>query len=307
MAKKMTTADSHSCSCSHAHTETKHTCSHSHVEVDHACSHAHAERTHTCSHTHAHDEAACSCSAVHMETSDSLLYNVLRLGGSALAFLLAYLLPLPRNVQIMLYLLSYAAVGVNVLVTAWKNILLGAVFSEFFLMSIATLGAIAIGEYPEAIAVMFLYLIGETLQDLAVNRSRRSIRDVMNLRADVARVVRDGDEVLVDPMEVAVGEYVYVRPGEKVPVDGILVDGSASLDTSALTGESIPRDAFPGQEILAGTINLNGMLTIESNRAYGDTTISRILAMVEEAAQRKAPTGNLLHDLPAGIRRSLWC
>jgi len=175
-----------------------------------------------------------------------------------------------------------------------KNITRGQVFDEHFLMSVSTIGAFAIGEYPEAVAVMLFYQVGEFFQSLAVKRSRKSISDLMDIRPDSATVKRNGVLQVVSPESVAVGEIIVVKPGEKIPLDGIVVDGESMLDTKALTGESVPRSIRKGDEALSGCINQSGLLTLKVTKSFGESTVSKITDLVENASARKAPTENFI-------------
>ena len=190
----------------------------------------------------------------------------------------------------ILFGISYLIIGGEVILTAIKNILRGEIFDENFLMSIATIGAFFIGEYPEAVAVMLFYQIGEVFQGYAVNKSRKSISSLMNIRADYANVLRDGKEIKVSPEEVSIGEVIIVKPGERVPLDGTVLEGISFIDTSALTGESVPREITSGNEILSGSINNNGVLKVKVDKEYGESTVARILELVENASNKKAPT-----------------
>ena len=197
------------------------------------------------------------------------------------------------------YLVAYALVGARVLQSAVRNIVHGRVFDEMFLMSVATLGAIAIGELAEAVAVMLFYSVGEHVQDLAVGRSRRSIAELMDVRAETARVAGPEGERVVPPQEVDVGETVEVWPGERVPLDGEVIDGASAVDTSALTGESVPRSVTAGDEVLAGFVNGGGALRVRVSRPFGESSVARILALVEHAAERKAPTDRFISRFAA--------
>ncbi|MGN0308298.1 MAG: heavy metal translocating P-type ATPase [Lachnospiraceae bacterium] len=188
------------------------------------------------------------------------------------------------------YLAAYGIIGGDVVKKAIVNISRGQIFDENFLMLIATVGAFFVGEYPEAAAVMLFYQIGEWFQSYAVNHSRKSIKELMDIRPDYANVIRDGEEVLTDPEEVKTGELIRIKPGEKVPLDGIVVKGSGSLDTMALTGESIPRDVECGDEIISGCINLNSVLEVEVTKEFLQSTVARILELVENASSQKAVT-----------------
>ena len=190
--------------------------------------------------------------------------------------------------NIALYLISYIIVGGDIVKRAVRNIFRGKVFDENFLMSIATIGAMLIGEYPEGIAVMLFYQIGELFQSYAVDKSRRSIADAMDIRPDYANVKR-GDEVIkVDPDEVQIGDIIVIKPGERVPLDGKVIEGNSMVDTSALTGESVPREVEVGHEILSGCINVNGVITAEVTKEYGESTVSKILDLVENASSKKS-------------------
>ncbi len=197
-------------------------------------------------------------------------------------------------IQIILYLLSYLIVGFEVLKEAIINIFHGEFFDENFLMSIATIGAFAIQEFPEAVAVMLFYQVGEYFQSYAVKKSRKSITSLMDIRPDYANVKIDGKLEKKSPEEVKIGDTIVVKPGEKVPLDGIVVEGSSMLDTSALTGESVPREVNINDKILSGCINLNGVLEIRVEKEFGESTVSKILDLVENATNKKAKTENFI-------------
>ncbi len=215
-------------------------------------------------------------------------------GIGAAFFAAAVLLKLSAGVELAMYLTAYLLVGGEVLVKSIRNIFRGQVFDENFLMSLATIGAFAIGEYSEGVAVMIFYQIGEMFQDLAVDRSRRSIKELMDIRPDYANLVSEGQMIQVPPEDVPVGAYIIVKPGERVPLDGRITKGRSMLDTSALTGESVPREANAGDEILAGFINNSGVLTVEVSKEFGESTVSKILDMVENASSKKSPTENFI-------------
>ena len=190
----------------------------------------------------------------------------------------------------MIYLTSYIIVGGEVVLRAGRNILRGQVFDENFLMAIATIGAFLIGEYPEGVAVMLFYQVGEIFQDMAVNNSRKSIRALMDIRPDFANL-KIGDKIRkVSPEEVAIGDIIIVKPGEKVPLDGVVIEGTSMVDSSALTGESVPTKVEAGDIILSGVININAVLTIKIEKEFADSTVSRILDLVQNAGSKKAPT-----------------
>lgn len=190
--------------------------------------------------------------------------------------------------------ISYLVAGYDILIKALKNIIKGKVFDENFLMGIATLGAIGIKEYPEAVMVMVLYQIGEYLQDKAVEKSQNSITELMDIRPDYANIEKNGDLTKIPPYEVKIGDTIIVKTGEKIPLDGIIIDGTATLDTSALTGESRPREVKIGDEAISGCINTNGLLKIRVTKEYGQSTVSKILDLVENASSKKTKTENFI-------------
>ena len=198
-----------------------------------------------------------------------------------------------------IFIVSYIIVGFEILRKAVRNIFRGKVFDENFLMSIATLGAFAIGEFPEAVAVMLFYQVGELFQDYAVDKSRKSIASLMDIRPDYANIIRDGKEEKVDPSEVRIGDTIIIKPGEKVPLDGVVVDGKTTLDTKALTGESVPRGVEVGDQVLSGCINLNGVIKVKVTKEYGESTVSKILDLVENASSKKAKSENFITKFAA--------
>ena len=193
-----------------------------------------------------------------------------------------------------IYIIAYLIVGLDIVLKAIRNIFRGKVFDENFLMTIATIGAFAIGEFPEAVAVMLFYQVGELFQDYAVDKSRKSIANLMDIRPDYANVKRNGEILKVNPEEVKIGETIIVKPGEKVPLDGTIIKGTSMLDTSSLTGESLPREVKENDEILSGCINQNGLLEIEVTKKFGESTVSKILDLVENASSKKAKTENFI-------------
>ncbi|MDR3270198.1 MAG: heavy metal translocating P-type ATPase, partial [Peptococcaceae bacterium] len=218
----------------------------------------------------------------------------LRLGGGFILFAAGLLLSVPAWSERLLFLLSYLIVGGDILWRALKNITRGHIFDENFLMSIATIGAFALGEYPEGVAVMLFYQVGEAFQDHAVGRSRASISALMDIRPDFANLKIAGETRRVAPEEVSVGDFILVQPGEKIPLDGTVSAGYAALDTSALTGESLPRDVEPGSAVLSGSINQNGLLTIQVTKIFAESTVSKILHLVQNASAQKAPLENFI-------------
>lgn len=194
----------------------------------------------------------------------------------------------------LLYILSYAIVGIEIVIKAFKNIIKGKVFDEHFLMAVATIGAFAIGELPEAVTVMIFYQIGELFQSYAVSKSRKSISNLMDIRPDFANVERNKEIKHVKPGDVKIGEIIVIKPGEKVPLDGIVVEGNSSLDTKALTGESLPKDVKENEEVLSGFINLNGVIKVKVTKGYGESTVSKILNLVENASNKKSKSENFI-------------
>ena len=193
-----------------------------------------------------------------------------------------------------IFIIAYLIVGLEILRKAVRNITRGKVFDENFLMTVATIGAFGIGEFPEAVAVMLFYQVGELFQSYAVDKSRKSISSLMDIRPDFANVERDGKIQKVDPDEVKIGETIIVKPGEKVPLDGLVLEGKSSLDTKALTGESLPRDVKEGEDVLSGCINLNGVIKIKVTKEYGESTVSKILDLVENASSKKSKSENFI-------------
>ena len=219
---------------------------------------------------------------------------LLRIIIAAALMILVNVLSLPQAVSAAVYLVAYLVIGWDVLRKAWKGVLNRRPFDECFLMTVATLGAIALavyeksGDYNEAVAVMLFYQIGEFFQSYAVGKSRRNITELMDIRPDYANIEQDGGLVQVDPDEIAIGSIIVVQPGEKVPLDGVVVEGNSTLDTAALTGESIPRSCDAGDEIISGCINLTGVLHIRTTKEFGESTVSKILELVENASSRKS-------------------
>lgn len=199
-----------------------------------------------------------------------------------------------NDIVLLMFLAVYVIVGNDVIKSAFRNILRGQVFDEQFLMTIATICAFLVGEYPEGAAVMLFYQVGELFQSYAVYNSRKSISELMDIRPDYANVLRNGEIEKVSPDEVQLGDVIIVKPGEKVPLDGMVIEGDSTLDTKALTGESVPRDITNGQEILSGCINLTGNLSVKVTKLFGESTVSKILDLVENAGSKKAKTENFI-------------
>ena len=226
-----------------------------------------------------------------------MLYRILI---AAVLFLAAKFAPLPPLLSTLLYFIAYFTVGCDILRKAWKGICNRRMFDENFLMAVATVGAIALavyersGDYAEAVAVMLFYQIGELFQGCAVGKSRRSIASLMDIRPDYANIERDGKLEQVDPDEVAVGTVITVQPGEKVPLDGVITEGTSTLNTAALTGESLPRDVKAGDEIVSGCINMTGVLKVRTTKAFGESTVSKILELVENSSSHKSRSENFI-------------
>ncbi|WP_312101795.1 heavy metal translocating P-type ATPase [Pygmaiobacter massiliensis] len=221
--------------------------------------------------------------------------RLIRIIIGAVLFAIAVLLNLNNfAVELGLFLASFIIIGGDVVIKALKNISHGQVFDENFLMCIATIGAFIIGEYPEGVAVMLFYQVGELFQTYAVDKSRKSIASLMDIRPDYANVQRNGQLEKVDPDEVAIGDIIVVRPGEKIPLDAIVLEGSSMIDTKALTGESVPREASVGDTLLSGCINMSGLLTAKVTKEFGESTVSKILDLVENASTKKSNSENFI-------------
>lgn len=287
---------------------------HSHAHNGHAHSaHIHGEECGTydgcesCGGAQSGCEAGC-CSCEDDETSEEdetqggaedagsyMRTQLIRIAGSGLILAMAMLLPdMSKITEMLMYLIAYLFIGGDILWKAAKNMVRGKVFDENFLMSIATIGAFLIGEYPEGVAVMLFYQVGELFQHYAVNRSRKSIAGLMDIRPDSANVLVDGELITASPEQVEVGDIIVVKAGERIPLDGKVISGASSIDTSALTGESLPREAVVGSEVLSGCINLTGMLNVEVTKEYGESTVAKILDLVENAGSKKASAENFI-------------
>ena len=223
-----------------------------------------------------------------------------RIIAAAVLLILLNFLPVTGIIRFVLFLIPYLIVGYDILKKAWKGILNRQVFDENFLMAVATVGAIAIafyeksGDFNEAVAVMLFYQIGELFQSYAVGKSRRNISELMDIRPDYANIEQDGSLEQVDPDEVEIGTVIIVQPGEKVPIDGVVVEGTSTLNTSALTGESVPREAKAGDEIISGCVNVTGLLKIQTTKEFGESTVSKILDLVENSSMKKARAENFI-------------
>ena len=214
---------------------------------------------------------------------------------AAVLIVVLKLLPIDGYLEFALFMIPYLVIGYDILKKAWKGILNHQVFDENFLMAVATIGAIALGDYTEGVAVMLFYQIGELFQSYAVGKSRRNISELMDIRPDYANIEdEDGKLEQVDPDEVEIGSVIVVQPGEKVPIDGVIVEGNTTLNTSALTGESVPREAHVGDEVISGCINMSGVLKIKTSKEFGESTVSKILELVENASSRKSEPENFI-------------
>ncbi|MGL5084589.1 MAG: heavy metal translocating P-type ATPase [Clostridium sp.] len=258
---------------SHAHNHShEHSNGHSHKD-DNNSKHKNEE-----SHNHSH------------KNKDSKIKDNMALIIGTIIYVTAIATKNNEMLSLLLFIVSYLLIGGKVVLTAIRNILRGEVFDENFLMTVATVGAFAIGEYSEAVAVMLFYGVGEMFQSYAVNRSRKSITSLMDIRADYANVLNGNEENKVSPETVNIEDIIIIKPGERVPLDGVVIEGKSYVDTSALTGESVPREITVDGEILAGCINTNGVLKVKVTKSFGESTVARILELVENASNKKAPT-----------------
>ncbi|MCH5253410.1 MAG: cadmium-translocating P-type ATPase [Lachnospiraceae bacterium] len=219
---------------------------------------------------------------------------LIRIIVSAVLLVVLHFIPVTGWLSLLLYLIPYLVIGYDILRKAFLGILNGEVFDENFLMAVATVGAIGLGEYSEGVAVMLFYQIGELFQSYAVGKSRNNITALMDIRPDYANIEKDGEIEQVDPEEVEIGQTILVRPGEKIPLDGVVVSGTSTINTSALTGESIPKDAQIGDEVISGCVNLTGLLKIQTTKEFGESTVSKILDLVENSSMKKARSENFI-------------
>ena len=221
--------------------------------------------------------------------------KVIKIIVALILFIIALVLNFYNElVNNIIYIIAYVIVGFEIVKKAIKNIIRGKLFDENFLMTIATLGAFGIGEFPEAVAVMLFYQIGEYFQDYAVDKSRKSITSLINIRPDYANVERNGKLLKVNPDDVKIGEIVVIKPGEKIPLDGNIIEGRSSIDIKALTGESLPKDVVEGEDVLSGCINLNSVIKVKVTKEYGESTVSKILDLVENASSKKSKSENFI-------------
>jgi len=307
-----------SCHCNHEHKaehnhNTDHCCHASARCHDSVSCHEHSHEHDSCGcHEHSHEHSSCGCHehshnaheehcCEHCEAKlhgDNTVSRslIIRIAVSAVLFAVGFFLPFDESADIgslgglltlAYYLWTYLIIGYDVLLDAAKNIRKGQIFDEQFLMAIATIGAFAIGDYAEGVAVMLFYQVGDMFQTMAVGKSRRSIASLMDIRPDYAIVLRDGAELRVAPEDVTPGDLILVKPGEKIPLDGIVVSGNSSINTAALTGESLPQNVAADSRVLSGSINLDGLLTIRTESNYAESTVSKILELVEHASSKK--------------------
>lgn len=241
------------------------------------------EHNHTHAEGHSHDHGTNNTKRL-----------VIRLIVSSIITAIGLLGPFTGVLEFALFAVAYIIIGGDIVLKAVKNIVRGQVFDENFLMSIATIGAFAIQQYPEGVAVMLFYQVGEMFQGIAVNRSRKSISALMDIRPDYANLKIDGETKRVTPEEVNIGDFIVIKPGERVPLDGKVTEGRSAMDTSALTGESVPREVEVGSDVLSGFINKNGVLLVEVTKTFGESTVSKILELVQNASSKKAPTENFI-------------
>lgn len=236
-----------------------------------------------------------SLSHSHKHNYDNVEKNqVAKVIIAIILYLIPIMFKLEGSSRFIFFFMSYIVVGGEILLRAARNIFKGQVFDENFLMALATIGAFAIGEYPEGVAVMLFYQIGELFQDMAIGHSRKSIKNLLDIRPDYANL-KEGESIRkVEPAEVKVGDYIVVKPGEKIPLDGIVIEGNSTVDTSNITGENIPRSIGSGDRVLSGFVNNQGLLTIEVSKEFGESTVSKILDLVENASSKKAPTENFI-------------
>ena len=278
----------HECDCEHGHKhEHKHEYKHEHEHKHEPEENEFEEADHSCGCGHDHD---------HTHSGGSGKIAQLAIGAIIFAagIVLEYVFDLHVYITAALFIASYIILGGEIVLRAVKNIAKGKVFDENFLMSAATIGAFAIGEFPEAVAVMLFYQVGEYFQGAAVRKSKKSISDLMDIRPDYANLQKYGEIIKVALDIVSVGDRILVKPGEKIPLDGVIIEGESLLDTKSLTGESLPRSVAVGDTVLSGCVNQNGLLTIEVTKPFGESTVSKIIDLVENANSKKAPTENFI-------------
>ncbi|MEW4369668.1 heavy metal translocating P-type ATPase [Paenibacillus kandeliae] len=261
---------------------------HTSTSAQHMHAHEHTQSEHSHTHTHTHDHDHQGHTHAHGDNQQRNL--LLRLVGGGILLAGGLILPLSGTVELTVFLIAYLIAGGDIVWQAVRNIIRGQVFDEYFLMAVATVGAFLIGQYPEGVAVMLFYQLGEMFQGYAVERSRRSIAELMNIRPDYANLQTANGITQVSPETVQIGDHIVIKPGEKVPLDGIVIAGNSMLDTSALTGESVPRQAQVNSEVLAGFVNKNGVITLQVSRGFGESSVAKILELVQNASSKKAQT-----------------
>lgn len=292
----------HNCGCAHHHDEHEQSCDcqHHHHEHDCECEHHQQEHEHSCGCEHHHHEHSCGCGCEHhhhhhASTQSQLIKIIVASLLLVGAVVVEHTCHLATWQLLIVYLIPYLYIGFDTLKEAAEGIAHGNVFNEHFLMSIATLGALAIGflpnaetQFPEAVFVMLFFQVGELFEGYAEGKSRDSIAHLMAIRPDTANVERDGEVKRVSPEEVEIGETIIIRPGERVPLDGVITEGTSSLNTVALTGESLPREVEEDDEVMSGCVNLSGVLRVRTTKAYGESTVAKIIDLVEQAADNKS-------------------
>lgn len=250
--------------------------------------HCHKDHNEEHNHKHHHDHGACHCHDHHEHHEEGLKKPLIKIGITAILLGLTYVLTLNNWLLLALCLLAYATIGYDVIINAVKNIIHGEVFDEMFLMGLATIGAFAIGDYQEAVAIMFFFKIGNLFEEIAEGKSKKSIEQMMDIRPDFANLKVENEFIKVSPQEVKVGDIIQVKPGEKIPVDGVIIDGTTTVNTAALTGESLPIDKEISDQVISGSINLNGLIQIRATSSFEQSTVSKIIELVQTSSSKKA-------------------
>lgn len=250
--------------------------------------HCHKDHNEEHNHKHHHDHGACHCHDHHEHHEEGLKKPLIKIGITAILLGLTYVLTLNNWFLLALCLIAYATIGYDVIINAVKNIIHGEVFDEMFLMGLATIGAFAIGDYQEAVAIMFFFKIGNLFEEIAEGKSKKSIEQMMDIRPDYANLKVENEFKKVSPHEVKVGDIIQVKPGEKIPVDGVIIDGTTTVNTAALTGESLPIDKEISDQVISGSINLNGLIQVRATSSFEQSTVSKIIELVQTSSSKKA-------------------
>lgn len=250
--------------------------------------HCHKDHNEEHNHKHHHDHGACHCHDHHEHHEEGLKKPLIKIGITAILLGLTYVLTLNNWLLLALCLIAYATIGYDVIINAVKNIIHGEVFDEMFLMGLATIGAFAIGDYQEAVAIMFFFKIGNLFEEIAEGKSKKSIEQMMDIRPDYANLKVENEFIKVSPQEVKVGDIIQVKPGEKIPVDGVIIDGTTTVNTAALTGESLPIDKEISDQVISGSINLNGLIQVRATSSFEQSTVSKIIELVQTSSSKKA-------------------